>query len=81
MWILEEFVDGEDLSALLKRGPLDKVKILRLANDLLCAVADAEAKSVVHRDIKPDNIKIDKSGKAWLLDFGIARILDMELKT
>lgn len=81
VWILEDYIDGVTLSDLLKTGPLDKLHILKLTNDLLCAVADAEAKKVVHRDIKPDNIKIDKEGKAWILDFGIARILDMESNT
>lgn len=81
VWILEDYVDGISLLELLRKGPLDKTVALKLTNDLLCAVADAEAKNVVHRDIKPDNIKIDKEGKAWLLDFGIARILDMESET
>jgi serine/threonine protein kinase len=81
VYILEDYIDGITLSDLLKKGPLDKSLILSLAYDLLCAATDAEAKKVVHRDIKPDNIKFDRGGKAWLLDFGIARILDMESNT
>jgi len=81
VWILEDYIDGITLSDILKKGPLDKSQILKIANDLLSAVTDAEAKKVIHRDIKPDNIMIDKDGKTWILDFGIARILDMESKT
>ena len=81
VWLLEERVDGEDLSTLLKQGPLSREQILALALHLTSAARDAEAVLVVHRDIKPANIIIDTSGKAWLLDFGIARILDLKSKT
>jgi len=81
VWILEDYIDGRTLSDLLKDGPLAKTRVLKLAHDLLCAAVEAEARNVFHRDIKPDNIKLDHTGKAWLLDFGIARILDMESRT
>lgn len=82
VWLLEQYVDGIDLSdKLASDGPRPKEELLTLALDLLSAAADAEKVQVVHRDIKPDNIKIDADGKAWLLDFGIARILDLESRT
>lgn len=81
VWFLEEYVDGISLSERITHGPLGKSEILRLAHDLLLAAAGAEAENVVHRDIKPDNIKIDRTGRAWLLDYGIARILDLESLT
>jgi serine/threonine-protein kinase len=81
IWLLEEYVNGIDLYDILCRGPLNRNHILRLASDLISIVKDAESVNIVHRDIKPKNVKIDLEGKAWLLDFGIARILDLESKT
>jgi serine/threonine protein kinase len=78
VWLLEGFIDGSELSDRLSEGVMTKGQLLNLALDLISAAADAETAQVVHRDIKPDNIKIDATGKAWLLDFGIARILDLQ---
>jgi len=81
VWLLEQRVDGIDLSEVLLQGPLNKERILDLALDLTSAAGDAESVNVVHRDIKPRNIIIDVTNKTWLLDFGIARILDLKSKT
>lgn len=81
LWVLEQRIEGILLSDALKRGPLDKDRLLALALGLLTAAAAAESVKVVHRDIKPDNIIIDPNNRPWLLDFGIARVLDLESKT
>jgi serine/threonine-protein kinase len=77
VWLLEQYVDGTVLADRLRQGPLDRDEIVQLARDLLAAAAEAEAATVVHRDIKPDNIILDRANKAWLLDFGIVRVLDL----
>ncbi|MBI4760374.1 MAG: serine/threonine protein kinase [Chloroflexi bacterium] len=79
--ILEEYIDGISLSDLLGNRKLSRNQLLQLTYDLVFVAMNAEENKIVHRDIKPDNIKIDRNGKAWLLDFGIARILDLESKT
>jgi serine/threonine-protein kinase len=79
--LIEQYIEGTVLSDQLKQGPLPQSDLLSVAVDLVTAAADAESVGVVHRDIKPANIKIDPNGKTWLLDFGIARILDLESKT
>jgi len=77
VWLLEQFIDGVPLSDLMLQGSLGKDRTLNLGLDLLSATTDAESVNLVHRDIKPPNIVVDSHGKAWLLDFGIVRILDL----
>jgi Protein kinase domain len=72
------FVEGESLADGLRRGgpyPVDEA--LRIAESVLQALAHAHAQGLVHRDIKPDNVMLErKSGRVLLLDFGIAKLLD-----
>ena len=68
-----EFVDGEDLSTLLKRiGRLPADKAVEIARDLCAGLAAAHDKGVIHRDLKPANVMIDGKGRARITDFGLA---------
>ena len=68
-----EYVDGEDLAALLARiGRLCKTKALELAHELCAGLAAARAKNLVHRDLKPANVMIDGRGHARITDFRLA---------
>jgi predicted Ser/Thr protein kinase len=72
-FLVMEYVDGESLAALLKRGPLsapDAVELLLQAAGALEAVHDL---GIIHRDIKPENFMVSKEGRLKLMDFGIAR--------
>lgn len=72
-FLVMEYVEGESLAALLKRGPLtppDAVDLLLQAAGALEAV---HALGIVHRDIKPENFMVSKDGRLKLMDFGIAR--------
>jgi len=77
LWVREQRISGESLRAVIQKGPLGKDELLRLAMHLLEALADAEKVHIVHRDVKPENVIRDVGGRFWLLDFGIARHLDL----
>jgi eukaryotic-like serine/threonine-protein kinase len=69
------FVEGESLAEHVARsGPFTSRQTVRLLQDVAYALAYAHARGVVHRDIKPDNIMIERAtGRALVMDFGIAR--------
>ncbi len=73
-YMVLEYIEGETLSALLKReGRLDAARLRRLLDELLAGLEEVHAADFVHRDIKPANIIFRKDGGAVLLDFGAAR--------
>ena len=73
-----EFIDGEPINRWAERTRPGIDAILRLFVEICGAVEFANRNLVVHRDLKPSNILIDQSGRAKLLDFGIAKLLDEE---
>jgi len=77
LFLSMEYVDGEDLAALLKRigrVPIDKG--IEIARKLCAGLAAAHARGVLHRDFKPANIMIDSRGEVRIMDFGLAAIAD-----
>jgi len=73
-FITMEYVPGEDLKSSIKRmGPLSSGKALFIAKQVCEGLAEAHRLGVVHRDLKPRNIMIDREGNARIMDFGIAR--------
>ena len=70
------YVDGESLEALLARAErLDPDEVRRLLHELADALGYAHRQGVIHRDIKPDNVLIERgTGRAVLTDFGIAKL-------
>lgn len=76
--IVMEFVDGEPLDRILKRGPLPVESIVNLGIGVADALAKAHAVGVVHRDLKPGNILVNSDGFAKIVDFGIAKLLDAQ---
>jgi serine/threonine protein kinase len=76
IYISMEYVPGEDLKSFIRRsGHLNEAKAAGLAKQIAEGLAEAHRLGVVHRDLKPQNIMIDKDGNAKIMDFGIARSL------
>jgi serine/threonine protein kinase len=75
-YLAMEFVEGETLSELLKRGPLPFEVVQRLAKRLAAGLQAAHRLGIVHRDVAPDNILIPNANVelAKIIDFGIARL-------
>jgi serine/threonine protein kinase len=72
IFIVEEFVEGDSLTKVIRRGGLSEAEICRICRAVADALAEAHAKGIVHRDIKPDNI-IVAGNRVKVLDFGIAK--------
>jgi tetratricopeptide (TPR) repeat protein/predicted Ser/Thr protein kinase len=73
-FITMEFVQGESLQALLKREKkLAPERATEIMVQVSRALDAAHAEAVVHRDLKPQNIMIDKNGRVCVMDFGVAR--------
>jgi eukaryotic-like serine/threonine-protein kinase len=74
--LVMELVDGEALSARIARdGALPEREAAAIGADLADALYHAHRQGVVHRDLKPGNVLVDRSGRARLVDFGIAHSL------
>src|SRR5262245_2375592 len=76
--LVMELVEGEDLSAIIARGPVPAVEALSIAKQIADALEAAHEQGIVHRDLKPANIKVRPDGEVKVLDFGLAKALSPE---
>ena len=77
-YMVEEFIDGDDLTDLL--GPEKKWSPEKSASfflDFFEGLSELKKVNIVHRDLKPSNIRVRKDGKPAIIDFGLARHLDL----
>jgi serine/threonine protein kinase len=73
-----QFIDGRDLAQLIadKESPIPAEQAVTLGLQAAEALAHAHRRGVVHRDVKPSNLILDKEDRLWLTDFGLARRAD-----
>jgi len=75
-FITMEYVPGENLKSFIRRsGHLNEAKAVNLSKQVCEGLVEAHRLGVIHRDLKPQNIMIDRDGNARIMDFGIARSL------
>ena len=79
-YLAMELVEGEDLDHVLERGVLEPRHAATLVRDAARVLHVVHGAGIVHRDLKPGNLIVEPSGRVRVLDFGISRLLDAEVR-
>ena len=74
-YLVTELLEGRTLTETIRRAPLPLRKAIDYGVQIAHGLATAHDKGIVHRDLKPDNIFITKDGRAKILDFGLAKLI------
>lgn len=72
IYIVQKYVEGSTLRDVLRNHPLSPLAAVALMREIAIGLAPAHAMDILHRDLKPDNILIESTGKVWIADFGLA---------
>jgi len=79
LYIAMRYVEGDDLRELIsKQGPLPPDRAIEIVSQVAAALDAANARGLVHRDVKPGNILLDEGGNAYLSDFGLIKRNEVE---
>jgi len=76
-FVVTELVDGETLRARLEQGPLPPRKAVAYALQIARGMGAAHAAGIVHRDLKPENIMVTRADQVKILDFGLAKPMEL----
>ena len=79
LFIAFKLIEGETVGQQAKFGPMPLLRAVRVARDAAEALAHAHAHGVIHRDVSPGNIMVDREGRGVLVDFGLARAGDQSM--
>ncbi len=75
-YLVTEYIPGVNLDTKLAAEPLPQKRVLELAIQMMSGLAAAHRENVVHRDLKPGNLRITKDGQLKILDFGLAKLVE-----
>lgn len=76
--LVMEFVPGETLDRRIAAGPIEEREVVRYARQAAAGLEAAHDRGVVHRDVKPHDIRLTPDGRVKVLDFGLARLVNVE---
>src|ERR1700744_4346944 len=76
LYVDMRLIEGRDLQTVLADGPLDPARAVRIIEQVAMALHAAHKVGLLHRDIKPSNFLLDDDDFAYLIDFGISRMID-----
>ncbi len=74
-FMVMEYIPGETLSDKLRKGPMPEKEVVRLGLQVAEGLAAAHEHRIVHRDMKPGNLRLTRDGGVKILDFGLAKLL------
>jgi serine/threonine protein kinase/Tol biopolymer transport system component len=77
-WIAMELVEGRTLRDVMSAGPLPTKRLLDLAIQIADGLTRAHEAGIVHRDLKPENVMVSRDGHVRILDFGLAKLVEVE---
>src|SRR5450830_1384193 len=77
-YAVTELLVGETLRARIEEGPLAQRRSVEIAIQIAKGLAAAHEKGIVHRDLKPENLFLTKDGRVKILDFGLAKLTEIE---
>jgi len=80
-YLVTELLSGTSLRARIAESPLGLREVVRIAGEVAHGLNAAHGSGIVHRDIKPDNIFLTRDGRVKILDFGIAKLRDVDAGT
>ena len=75
LYVTMRLIEGQDLQTLLDDGPLEPARAVGIIEQIASALHAAHRIGLVHRDVKPSNIRVAENDFAYLIDFGIARAI------
>ncbi|MFH1811772.1 MAG: serine/threonine-protein kinase [Pseudomonadota bacterium] len=78
LYLLMELVDGVDVEVLVQQAPLPLDLVLLIGSEVAAALEHAHQHKVIHRDVKPANVMLSRTGQVKLTDFGIAKDLTQD---